>query len=624
MMVLLCLALCLPTRKDSGTWPSYGLDNGGERFVRSTQINRANVSKLQPIWTFHTQDLSDGINKPFSAFECTPIFVDDWLFVVSPFNRVFCLDPDNGKPKWTYDPQIIKTKPEATEPFACRGLATWKDPNTGERRIFLSTYDARLIALDAQTGKPISGFGSEGAINLRQGVGARYLQEYHETSAPTVVGNLVVVGSSILDNLAVDMPSGVVRAYNARTGKLVWSWDPCANFPPLPVPKNPADAAYLKGAKTGSGNVWATISADDKNDLIFLPTGSSSPDYFGGYRPGNDADADSVVALRASTGKKVWAFQTVHHDLWDYDVPAEPILCMVGKTPAVIVMTKMGFVYLLDRFTGKPILPIKETKVPTDGLPDETYSDTQPIPILPKPLVPTHLKPWALNSSDLEDLKRKIYEYRSGGVFTPIGTNGSVELPGTLGGCNWSGGCYDPSTQTLFVNTNNLANLATLIPRKQADFYTDISLQKGSPYGLQIEQLLNPNEVPATTPPWGVLHAINMKTGLVRWEKPLGYLPQLANLPQAKLWGSPNLGGPMVTATGLVFIAATIDPTLRAFDAQTGKIVWQFTLPAGGQAAPMSFVSPKTGRQIIVQCAGGHHGLGSPQGDSVIAFALPN
>lgn len=622
-MVLSVAALILMKVTDSGTWPCYGRDNGGERYVQAQQITKGNVNSLRPIWTFHTHDLSDGINKPFSAFECTPIFDDDSLYIVSPFNRVFSLDPDTGEPHWTYDPEITKTKPEATEPFACRGLASWLDPNTGARRIFLSTYDGRLIALDSKTGQPISTFGQAGTVDLRKGIGTRYLKYFHETSPVTVIGHLVVVGSSILDNLAVDMPSGVVRAYDALSGKLVWSWDPCANFPPLPKLSNPAEAAYLKGAKTGAGNAWAPISADAKEDLVFVPTGSASPDYFGGYRPGNDADADSVVALRASTGKKVWAFQTVHHDLWDYDVPAEPILGSVAGQPAVIVMTKMGYVFVLNRLTGKPILPIKETKVPTDGVPGESYAETQPVPVLPRPLVPTTFKLWALQSDFMVDLKLKLYGKKIGPIFTPVGTSGTVELPGTLGGCNWSGGSFDPTSTTLYVNTNNMANLATLVPRKEADFYTDISMQLGTPYGLQMEPILNPGQVPATTPPWGVLHAIDLSTGAVRWQKPLGYMPQLADRAEAPQWGSPNLGGSFVTSTGLVFIAATLDPHLRAFDAATGKVLWEFELPAGGQATPMSFISPKTHRQIVVQCAGGHHGLGSPQGDSVLAFSLP-
>jgi len=603
-------------------WTAYGKDDKAERFVTAAQITPGNVSKLRPIWTFHTHDLSDGVNKPYSAFECTPIFAGDTLYVVSPFNRVFALDPDSGKLKWSFDPQIYKLKPVATEAFACRGVTAWKNPETGEETIFLATYDSRLIALDGKTGKPIRRFGDLGTVNLKKGVGTRYLHDYHETSAPCVVGNLVVMGSSIVDNVAVDMPSGLVRAYNAATGKLVWTWDPLAHFPPLPKPTNKKDAEYLRGAKTGAGNAWATIGADPGRGLVFVPTGSSSPDFFGGYRPGDDKDADSIVCLNARTGKKVWSFQTVHHDVWDYDVPAEPIICNIAGIPVVVAMTKMGFIFVLNELTGKPLLPVREEKVPTDGVPGEDLSSTQPFPILPKPLVQTHFQPWALTEKYKKFIAGRAEGKRTGGIFTPIGFNGTIVLPGGLGGCNWSGGSYNPLTDTLFVNTNSIANIITMVKRSDESHFYSIFDQIGAPYGVNWRSFDAPDQIPANAPPWGVMHAINLKTGIVRWEKPLGQMPQFYDVTGSEQWGATNLGGSFCTSTGLVFIAATANPVFRAFDASTGKILWETKLPAGGQAAPMSFVSPKTGVQYVIQCAGGHHGLPSVEGDSVIAYAL--
>ena len=609
--------------QSKNSWTQYGKSAGGGRFVTASQITPQNVSNLKMVWEFHTHDLSDGNNKPFSAFECTPTFVDDTLYIVSPFNRVFALNPDTGKLKWTYDPKIDKFKPVAEEPFACRGVTAWQNPQTGKVTIFLATYDARLIALSAKTGTPIISFGNKGTVDLKDGVGTRYLNHYHETSAPCVVGGLVIVGSSILDNLAVDMPSGVVRAYYANSGKLAWRWNPLANLPSLPTVSNPKVAKYLRGAKTGSGNAWATISADSKRGLVFVPTGSASPDFFGGYRPGNDADADSVVCLNAKTGHKKWAFQTVHHDLWDYDVPSEPIICIVAGKPAVVVTTKMGFVFVLNELSGKPMLPIKERKVPINGIKGEYYSPTQPFPILPKPLVPITFQPWAINDSFKQFIRNKTKGKRSGGIFTPVGFNGTIVLPGGLGGCNWSGASYDPLTNTLFVNTNSIANIVTIVKRGDEDNFNSILMQKGAPYAVDLETFDAPDQVPANAPPWGVMHAINLTDGKVEWERPLGQMPQFSSFEESKAWGAPNLGGSFCTSNGLVFIAATVNPVLRAFDSATGKILWRTSLPAGGQATPMEFVSPRTGREIIVQCAGGHHGLGSIQGDSVIAYALP-
>ncbi|HWD40059.1 MAG TPA: pyrroloquinoline quinone-dependent dehydrogenase [Fimbriimonas sp.] len=592
-------------------WPCYGRDPGGARYVGRPDVNKVNVAKLDVAWTFHTHDLSDRKDKPSSAFECTPIFVGDFLFVVSPYNRVFALDPDSGEAKWTYDPQIAKKRPDAVEPFACRGLGYWRDRSGQGKRVFLATYDAKLVALDAKTGKPVKDFGTSGSIDLREGLDPRYANHYVESSAPTVTGDHVIVGSSIGDSVAVHMPSGKVRSFDARTGKLEWTWEPL---------QNPADA--------GSGNAWTTISADPANDMVVLSTGSPSPDFFGGTRPGDDADADSVVALKASDGKKLWSFQVVHHDLWDYDVPSQPMLVDVSGKPAVVVTTKMGFVYVLDRLTGKPLLPVEERPVPASDVAEENASKTQPFPIMPKPLVPSHFEPWALSKQGRDLLKERLKGVRQDGVFTAPSVQGTLIYPGNLGGCNWSGGSYSPSSNTLFVNTNNLATLLYLVPKdklaQERQKYPghEITDEEGAPYGIRREWLLVPGNIPGSKPPWGVLHAIDLSTGNVRWQVPLGQMPQYADIPEAKEWGAPNLGGSFVTSTGLLFIAATVDPTIRAFDTGTGKVLWEHSLPAGGQAAPMLFRSPKTGKEYIVQCAGGHHGLGSPEGDAVVAFCL--
>jgi quinoprotein glucose dehydrogenase len=363
--------------------------------------------------------------------------------------------------------------------------------------------------------------------------------------------------------------------------------------------------------------------------MVFVPTGSPSPDFCGVLRRGKDEDADSIVALRASTGERLWSFQVVHHDLWDYDVPAQPIVTEVGGVPAVVAMTKMGHVFVLDEMTGKPLLPVEERQVPASDILGEPASPTQPFPVMPKPLVPDRLETWALAAAQKALLASRLKGVRQKGIFTPPSTGGTLIFPGDLGGCNWSGGSVSPSSGTLFVNTNSLATVVFLYPQSQLDAVRkqfpghEIAAEEGTPYAVRREWLLLPGNIPANKPPWGMLHAIDLKTGEIRWEVPLGRLPQYRDIPESKDWGAPNLGGSFVTSTGLVFISATVDPAIRAFDTGSGKLLWERELPAGGQAAPMFVHSAKTGRDYVIQCAGGHHGLGSKEGDSVVAFVLP-
>ena len=594
-----------------GDWPAYGRDPGGSRCSPLTGIARANVSRLRQAWTYHTGDQRDEVSTSV-ACECTPIFVGGILYGVTPYNKVFALNPDTGRPIWTYDPKIVRSKPTAVESFACRGVSSWQDTAGGHARIFLATYDARLIALDARTGNPVLSFGVRGATNLRLGVGEKHLEHYFESSPPCVVGDMVVVGSGIGDNWAVDMPSGMVRAYDVHSGSLRWSWEPLSTLGAI--------------FKSGAGNAWAPLSADPARDLVFVPTGSPSPDYSGQLRLGDDRDANSIVALQASTGRKVWAFQVVHHDLWDYDVPAQPIVATVAGRRAVIAMTKMGYVFVLDELTGKPLLPVEERPVPQSDVPGEVTSPTQPFPVLPPPLSATKVEPWGPTQNDFADAESRISLLRSEGIFTPPSLKGSIGYPGGIGGSNWSGGCFLPESNLLFVNTNSLATVVTLIPGQKfsngSRLGGEFARQEGAPYGMKREWMFTSGRVPQTKPPFGQLHAVDLKTGRVRWSEPLGWMPSLEAYPGSHAWGSPSLGGACVTENGLVFIAATEDCHLRAFDATDGRVLWEFALPAGGQATPMIIRSPKTGREYVVQCAGGHSGLRTPSGDSVIAFSV--
>ena len=621
-----------------GEWPAYGRDAGGQRFSPLTQITRDNVKNLHVAWTFRTGDVADG-SKSFetSQFEATPIMVDGTLYLATPFDRVIALDPETGQQRWAYDPGLNLKVPYG-DGLTCRGVSTWPDAKAsarphGPRRIFVAANDGRLIALDAATGKPCSDFGNSGTVDLKAGIDASRPGEYHTTSPPAVIADLIVVGSSISDNQRTDAPSGVVRAYDVKTGALKWKWDP--------IPRDPSDPARSTWAgdsadKTGAANVWSIISADLDRGLIFVPGSSASPDFYGGERKGANLYANSLVALQAATGKVVWHFQVVHHDVWDYDIAAEPALVTVRKdgrpVAAVVVSTKMGHVFVLDRATGKPVFPVEELPVPQGGAPGEELSATQPFPTFPPPLTPETLTPeqgFGLDKADQDFCQNLIKSLRYEGIFTPPSTQGTIIYPGNIGGSNWSGASFDATREIMVVNTNHLAMVVRLVPRD--DYmneirdhpHTEISRMTGTPFGMRRQTLLAPSGTPCTPPPWGTLIAIDLKNKKVLWEIPLGNpSPGPINPKYDGKLGSVNLGGSIVTAGGLVFIAAAMDNRLRAFDIETGKELWKGELPAGGQATPMTYQG-KDGKQYVVICAGGHGRLKSALGDSVMAFALP-
>lgn len=620
-------------------WPAYGRDPGGSRFSPLTQINRNNVKNLKVAWIYRTGDLSDGKNaRSSSSFQCTPLLVGGMLYLVTSFNRVIALDPVTGKERWVFDPQI-DLKRGYDNQLNSRGVSTWLDPQRKDgqpcrRRILLGTNDSRLLALDAATGKRCEDFGTNGEVDLARGVSvaARNPGEYAVTSPPAIIKDLVVVGAAIGDNNRVTAPSGVVRAYDVRAGKLRWAWDP---IPPNFKKSATSDAGY----QLGTANVWSVISVDEARDLIFLPTGNTSPDYYGGERKGSDFYSSSVVALRGSTGQVVWHFQTVHHDVWDYDIPAEPALITVRRNgraiPAVAVATKVGHLFVLNRDTGKPLFPVEERPVPQRGVEGEELSPTQPFPVKPRALAPQSLKPdeaFGLTEADKKACRDQMAALRNDGVFTPPSLQGTLVYPGDVGGMNWSGMSFDPQRGLLITNTNRLPRAVTLIPRQdvtpeqvtkmRSQPLVELARQEGTPYMMKREVIVRlPLLVPCTPPPWGTLVAVDLNSGEVRWEVPLGVMPELADRPDAAKWGSLNLGGSIVTAGGLVFIGAARDNYLRGFDVETGVEIWKGELPAGGQATPMTYQA--AGKQFVVIAAGGHGRLPSKRGDYVVAFSLP-
>ncbi|HSE43992.1 MAG TPA: pyrroloquinoline quinone-dependent dehydrogenase [Gemmatimonadales bacterium] len=636
-------------------WSSYGGDPGGSRYSPLGQITRSNIGRLEVAWTYRTGDAShdDHSEGPKggcgrchtgeSKFEATPIIAEDRLYLSTPLNRVIALDPASGKELWRYDPKL-KLDLERNEGFVSRGVAYWIDDcrltiaecagssSSSDRqsainnqschsRIFFGTVDARLLALDAATGRPCDEFGEHGTVRLDVGVGRVQEGQYGVTSPPAVVGDVVVVGSSIGDNRRLDMEHGAVRGFDARTGRELWSFDP--------IPRSPADPEYQHwskeaAARTGAGNAWAPISADTSLGLVFVPTGSAAPDFFAGLRPGDNRYTNSVVALEAKTGKVRWSFQVVHHDLWDFDVASQPSLITVPRdgreVPAVAVATKMGHIYILDRITGAPLFPVEERPVPASDVPGEQASPTQPFPVLPKPLFPAPLERgdvWGVTPGEKKACLAEFDRMRSGPLFTPPSLQGTVMYPGYAGGTTWGGMSWSPQQHLLVTNLIRIPLWVKLEPRAPGDSSGN---QIGTPFRMSRGMLASPKGLPCNRPPWGSLVAIDLATGAQRWQVPLGRIPEFKWFPWAGRWGSPNMGGSMVAAGGLVFIGAAMDNYLRAYDLETGSELWRGKLPAGGQATPMSFAA--NGRQYVVIAAGGHGNLGTTFGDYVVAFRL--
>ena len=590
-----------------GEWRSYGRDPGGARFSPLDQITRDNVSRLTRAWTYHHGEPLPAAGREGPAFESTPLVVGDFLYFTSPSGRVIALDPENGTERWTFDPKLARPAGAARH----RGVAYWE--GRGDRRIFAGTLDGRLVALDALSGKPNTTFGDNGQVQLAAELSLR--------SPPAIFKDLVIVGSAAPEFPGLG-PVGDVRAFDARTGRQVWE------FHTVPRANEPGNDTWEGDSwreRTGA-NVWSMMAVDEARGLVFLPIGSASYDFYGGDRKGQNLYANSVVALDAATGRRRWHYQTVHHDLWDYDIPAQPVLVTVRhngrRVDAVAQVGKTGFVYLLDRETGSPLFPVEERPVPASTVPGEAAWPTQPFPTKPAPLA--RIVPLTRDElSDVTPEARRSCEALfdrvvSGGLFTPHGPTLTLVFPGNLGGGTWSGAAFDPSSGYLFVNVNELGAVGEM--RKVAATNT---YRRGSdlPRG-EYARFWDERRWPCQKPPWGTLAAVNLHDGSLAWRVPLGIVEELAAKGLTDT-GAPNLGGAIVTAGGVVFIAGTNDSRMRAFDARTGGTLWETTLPASGHATPMTYLGPRSGTQFVAIAAGGGGYLSPTYSDAIVAFSLP-
>ena len=624
--------------EDESHWGWYGGDAGGARQSMLAQIDRSNVEELEIAWTYRTGELGAGFKRADKlTFEATPILVRGLLYLSTATSIVIALDPGSGQERWRYDPKISRSRDYAEA--ASRGVSSWIDRTADPaapcaHRIILGTLDARLIALDGRTGKPCAGFGARGMIDLARDARPTERGEYLITSPPAIYEDLAIVGSAVGDNRAVELERGVVRAFDVRTGALRWSWDP--------IPTSDADATKrgwtpTSARLTGAANAWSILSIDAGRGLVFVPTGSASPDFYGGERPGDNAYANSIVALRAASGEVVWNRQLVHHDVWDFDVAAQPMLVDIerdGKQIAAVVQaTKTGMLFVFDRETGEPVFEIVERPTPQSDVSGEVTSPTQPFPATPALVSHAAITPedaWGLTFLDRGSCRKLIESYRSEGIFTPPSLRGSIMWPSYVGGVNWGSLAFDSERHLVIAAVNHAPMVVTLVPRDRLkSMYessafpdSEFARQAGTPYGMRRELLASPLGLPCTAPPWGSLAAVDLRRNEIRWQVMLGSTRDMTPwfVPSRTL-GMPNMGGPIVTAGGLVFVGAATDNYLRAFDIDTGRELWKGRLPAGGQATPMTY--EVNDRQLVVIAAGGHGGLGTTRGDYVVAFALP-
>jgi quinoprotein glucose dehydrogenase len=648
-------------------WVAYGGNNMGQRYSALADITPQTVQRLRRAWTFQTGDRRTADDPTETTFQVTPLKVGSLLYLCTPSSKVFALDAATGREVWRYDPQVPREAvTPATQHKTCRGVGyhdaaavatsaaaaatgvagaasaaatgpappATPPPNTlnaeagCQRRVLLATIDARLVALDAATGKPCATFGDRGTVDLKQQMPNLQPGSYMQTSPPLVTRELVIVGGAINDNVTIDNPSGVVRAFEVKTGRLVWAWhasQPERTEPPAPGALFPA----------GGPNMWSVASADEALGLVYLPMANRSPDLLGMDRSATvERYTSAVLALELATGRERWVFQTVRHDLWDRDVPAQPTLMdlTIGarRVPALLAPTKQGDIFVLDRRSGEPLVAVHERSVPTQGVAGEVPAPQQPgsaLSFLPPPLRAADM--WGATPLDQLWCRLQFQRLRYAGPYTPPTEQVSLVYPGNTGVFNWGGVAVDPVRELLVGSPVRLAFTHRLVPRTDpsaplvtGDGREPFNENYGGRYAFDMGPFTSPLGLPCQAPPWGLLVGADLRSGKTVWQRRNGTvrdsLPALLPLPLPM--GVPSLGGPLLTAGGVVFYSGTLDQFLRAYDARTGQLLWQQRLPFGGQATPMSY--RVGGRQMVVVAAGGHGSLGTKTGDAVVAFVL--
>lgn len=651
-------------------WTAYGGTNGGRRYSVLDQVTTTNVGQLKEAWTFQSGDLNPEEGRVFYSSQNTPIKVGDLLYTCTPASKVFALDPGTGEVRWSHDPRVPHSTMESLFTAACRTVA-YHDDGAPEgrpdavaatpavpgavgpllrggsrchRRVFVATADGRLIALDAVGGFPCRDFGQGGVVDMNAGMGLREKGFASNTSGATVAGGVLILGQQVSDNQRRDAPSGVVRAYDARTGALRWAWDAL---------RPDAQAALAPGEiyPRGTPNVWNVISADESLGLAFLATGNAAADQWGGNRTAEEERmTDAVVAVDLQTGATRWVYTTVNHDLWDYDLGAQPMLIEVaiGGAPrrAIMQASKTGNLFLLDAATGRTLRPVEQRPAPQGAAKGDWVAPTQPQSVFfpniggvpgrePERIDARHA--FGLTPIDAALCRISFHRQRYEGMFTPPTTEkaGTLLFPGTVGGLNWGGLGYDPQRRLIIANNSRLPNLIVLHPREEVEDKPvgsggarpdqKIAPHSGTPFGVTRPIWWSALKVPCIAPPWGYISAVSVDTGRLVWSRPLGTgfdsgplgVPTFLKIAT----GTPNLGGPLVTAGGLTFIGAAQDNFLRAFETQTGRLLWEARLPAGAQAGPMTY--EHRGRQYVAITATGHARFETTPGDYLKVYALP-
>ena len=637
-------------------WENYGNSPGGSRFVALDQITRDNVKDLKVAWTFHTGDIPDSPTGNGAEDQQTPLQVGNRLYLCTPHNNVIAVDADSGKQIWKHE---VNAQAEVWN--RCRGLAyfdvtqplpqptlpgstpvtpvTLPAGDSCQRRILMNTIDARLIAINADNGELCQQFGHNGSVDLKAGLGDAQDPKYQLTSAPTLAGTTLVVGGRVADNVQTDMPGGVLRGFDVVTGQMRWAFDPGNAQPNAPLQPG---RAYVRSTP----NSWAPMSWDAATNTVFIPMGSSSVDLWGANRtPLDHKYGASILALDATTGKEKWVYQTVHNDLWDFDIPMQPSLVDFpqkegGTKPAVVFGTKSGQIFVLDRLTGKPLTKVEELPMKRGNIPNEPYPATQPHSTgMPQIGAQTLQESdmWGATPFDQLVCRIAFKSMRYDGLFTVPGTDKSLSFPGSLGGMNWGSLSTDPNNHYIFVNDMRRGLWVQMIPANTDNIARGSNggeaintgmgavPLKGTPYAVNKNRFMSPLGIPCQAPPFGTLSAIDLKTQKIVWQVPVGTVqdtgPFGVKMRMKMPIGMPTLGGTLATQGGLVFIAGTQDYYLRAFDSSTGKEVWKARLPVGSQGGPMSYVSPTTGKQYILISAGGAR-QSPDRGDYVIAWAL--